>query len=361
MNKPPFTRVASAVGALLIVRGPALARQADPRPVSVAVTVRTEDGTPLSRVPIQVVADHDHKFGFSDLQGALSVTVNVGAAESYLVVALSDGSWFELGPNMRAEARDRFEAVRTQFFFSRANIVPLSPPAIECSTLITAYSAISLTAIVEDGSGSVPFRRFHVRGGSSADDLDASHPFVVPGIRRGAPADIFVTVGLSPQLHVIHLNAAQTAQDVDLGLLELIGAPRTVTASLTMTNSTALSLFDIDGSALWTQVALIRSDAQVILGFRVDQASGAVVERLTAAPPLIMPLLPAGTYYACPGIMGTPLPLALFDAIRDGRLADLDAAGVPKFTAVEGQPVTLQFDARAARDAIMACCPPQNP
>jgi len=329
------------------------------RPVTVSITVRMESGEPLAAAPIQAIADEDHAFGFTNPQGSLELILDVRQDESFLVTRLSDGRWSSLNPAQADQAQERFQSLRTEHFFSRTKITPILASTTSCQIVMVAYPAITLTAQLGDGSDVVPFRRFHVRGGMSADDLDASEPFVVPGIRRDSPACVFVNVGLSPQFHVIHLDATQTSQDVDLGLVHMVDAPRTATAIVTMTNGQ--SLFDIDGSVLSKQAAFVRSDAQVILGFRVDQASGSVVERLTAAPPLIMPTLPPGTYYVCPGTLAMPLPLALFDAVRAGRQADLDAAGVPKFTAIEGQQVALQFDARAARDAIMACCPPQNP
>ncbi len=337
----------------------ALARQSDLRPVTVNIAVRTQAGAPLQDVPLRCSANEDRGFGFTNAEGALTLIVNVRPDEPPLVVTVTDGRWFNLTPDTKELARERSRALRTQYFINGSYLIPLTPTATDCSLEVIAQPAVTVRANLGDGGPYRPFRSFLVRGGSSGDDLDPSQPFVVPGVRQGAPTDIFVRMALRPQFHVLHFNATQTAQDINLGEIQLVDAPRTATVAVTMTNLT--NLFDIDGALLWDHATLVSSDAQVILVFRVDQSSGTIVERLRAAPPLAMPLVPPGTFYVSPGMIDMPLPLALFDAVRAGRQADLDAAGVPKFTAIEGQQVTLQFDARAARDAIMAFYPPQNP
>jgi len=63
--------------------------------------------------------------------------------------------------------------------------------------------------------------------------------------------------------------------------------------------------------------------------------------------------LPAGTYYVTPGSYGDRPFFALYESVKAGRQAQLDAAGVPKITIVAGQTADLTFDAQAAHDAII--------
>jgi hypothetical protein len=56
-------------------------------------------------------------------------------------------------------------------------------------------------------------------------------------------------------------------------------------------------------------------------------------------------------YYIAPGGLGTISADLLRRLLLDG--VNVDTAGVPKITAVEGQPVTMTVDMAAAEQAIL--------
>ena len=111
--------------------------------------------------------------------------------------------------------------------------------------------------------------------------------------------------------------------------------------------------YDATDDDLGAGVSLINSDGGIVYCFPLNRLGRAAT--FSRSTPLGGETrVPAGAYYIAPGIVGQGLAVALLDAIRDGRQAALDAAGVPQIQAMPGQTASISFDGRAARDAIVS-------
>jgi len=330
------------------------------RSITVTVSVQTEDGTPIARAPVKSVTRSDAAFAWTDASGNATMVLNVPPSDTLIGASLSGGYYFDMPRQEWFEAVAREDQLTALHYFQPDVFQSIAQGVDTYSVTVVGRPAVTVTGIVRDDTEEAKDRDVLVRNSRWGKPIPAGDPFVAKGVRRGAPAEIFVHMGYSPQVHSIFLTPAQTTTDFNLGEVFLINAPRTVPIDVTLTNRQGL--FGPDLVTLQDAVALVRSDAAVVLSFQVHSATGKIADRIDPAPaPPVLPNVPPGVYYIAPGHLGAAVSLGLLDAVRAGRQADLDAAGVPKFTAAEGQPVTLQVDARAARDAIMACCPPQNP
>lgn len=181
------------------------------------------------------------------------------------------------------------------------------------------------------------FARHHPRWGHEDDD---GH-FEITGIEKGAPAEIFVTVGAVTL--PVRLNAVQTMDNVDLGDVQSPPEEGDAVAKLTLDHAGWTSHF-LEVSA--PGISLISNDGQHILSFSGDQQGRALAHQSPLLP------LPPGTYYLVPGVFtpDRPVHLAALDLVRSGQAADVE--GWPKLVAVSGQTVDLTINAAAVDQII---------
>lgn len=330
------------------------------REVTLSVTVQQHDGAPLPDAPAEAVNDLDGGLVFTDAQGRAEFHIDADDGEE-IIVALGDGQWFNLSAAEKSHAADRFKHFQSAYHFERSLTVTVQPGVNSYTATLVGHPAVNVRMAIDDGSGVLKGVAVGVLGGLWSGLISPPEPVIVKGVRKGVPAEICVQIATreaAPQAFVLPLTAQQTASDIDLGIVPLSVAARSIPAPMTLTNVT--HVFTPGGYALFDDVTLIRADGQVILGFRVHPEGGPeggrVLDRFVL--PLTDPLLPPGEFYISPGVFGGIVPRHLLACLRNGRQGDLDAAGVPKVVAVEGQATApLVIDGLAARDAILSVQP----
>ncbi len=324
-------------------------------PVTVSVSVETPAGAPIADAPVQVYSDDGAAFGLTSANGTVTLTIELEPGDPDIVARLWDGSFhLDLSPDDRALAVSQFDLLRQTYHFAPHYFAQTDPAETQYQIEIEASPAIEATGrLVDDQGVPIPDASFGIgaRGGQWFGVFrDAAGVFTMHGIRQGTSTELVVAMR-GPQSFSIPLTAQQTAQNVDLGDVVVQRVDRPVELDMTLTN--ADDLYDPGDIALWTQVSLIRSDAQVVLTFPVRPPNGEVVADIVQVQTDV-PRTTEGVYYLVPGPVTSPTAFALLDALRAGQQAQLDAAGVPKITAVAGQTTQLVLEGAQARSAVLA-------
>lgn len=321
------------------------------RPLTVHVAVETDAGVPIAEAPIQLLTMDDVRFGFTEQSGQFTITLQADASESVIIARLWDGRWHTLSGTDVVRAQNRYEVLRRAYAFRAYYKRPISAQADEYHMQIVAYPAVTATGRLVDPAGSplvgsIGSREY--RAFARVREGDGGH-FQIGGLRRATSDRLFVQLNQSGQVHDVPITAADTDDDFELGDVVIGEAVCDTGVSVTLQNHVLLQ--DTLGSPLSAAAAFIRTDGQLLFNFPADEGGDVWRQRFKHPPD--RPLLPAGEYYVAPGLVTARAGMAVYLSVLDGRNAQLDAAGVPKITVVSGQPVSLQFDARASYEAIV--------
>lgn len=324
-------------------------------PVTVTVNVATSAGIPIVNAPIQVYSDAAVVFGFTDVAGIVMFTIELDPSDPDIVARLWNGAFhLNLSPEERELAYEQFEQLPELYHFLPYYFAQAVPDQTQYQINMIAQPAVQVTGRLVDNQGLPLAGNFFAIGVRDSawfgEFFDANGVFTARGISQGAGAEIALVLK-GPETQLIQLSAVQTMQDIALGDIVVQLHERPIPLNMSITNFE--DLYDPGDIALWTMISLIRDDAQVLLTFPVKPPDGQVVAEVVAIQTDV-PRTTEGVYYIVPGPIAAPTALALLDAIRAGQLAALDAAGVPKFTAVAGQTTQFTFDATLARNAILA-------
>lgn len=322
-------------------------------PVSVTVRVTTAAGDPIPDAPIEVYSDIDVGFGFTDASGTCEFALGLDSTETELVARLWNGyRHLTLTPEERDLADLRYEELLAAYYISPFYLFEANEGQSDYQVEIVAKPAVKATGRLVDEEGA-PIADdvlvMAVRGGAWFGIFtDSNGEFEVHGIERGVTGEIQIGIE-GPEMKFIALSAAQAARDFGLGDVIIKRHERPVPLEMPVIN--AADLVEPSGVTLEYQVTLIRNDGLVVLTFPVDPSVAMAVAEEVAVQTDV-PRTTNGTYYVTPGPVNSATGQALLDAVRAGQLAQLDAAGVPKLTAVVGETTQFTLDARQARDAI---------
>lgn len=323
--------------------------------VQVTVEVVTSDGTPITDAPVLVHTLADMDFGFTSAQGQLQVTTTLAKDNRTVVARIWDGSRINL-PTWEEQdfASQREKALKQQYFLPLTVEASVPENQSACTVQILAWPAVTIHGRFVDAAG-VPLTEWFVsaRGGASGAGSwpnEVEGPFALGGVRRNAETELWANTD-SSQVHIYPLSLEQTQADSNLGDLVLSDVDAPIQTNILLVNYAELLG---PGELPWYRtVTAIRSDGQVIYCFSIG-FDGRAVETRTAEPEDgVGGRLAPGVYYLAPGLFGAEMHWLLLDAIREDRLDELNAAGVPRITAVEGEVAAATVDMRAARDAIM--------
>lgn len=342
--------VALLIGTVCVSMLTATSACADPRPVTVTITASDPDGNPIPDMPLQCLTNAGAAFGITDVNGQLVLVLSAQQDEQQLITQLWDGAMYStLTISERILSEKRFDELRNQYCFKHVYLTPLVAGIDQYSVLIQADPAIRIRGRLVGAQGEPIAGAIGAAYAIAYDSVGEADEgvFEFGGLRKGAAASLLAQY--STQVHFIKLSAAQTIQDLDIGDIVLVDAAADAAARVTMQNKS--DLFDSTGVGIALAVSFISTDGSLVFGFPAD-LEGNVLRELLYVPPRL-PLLPPGEYYAVPGLISSQSGMALYLSIREGRQALLDAAGVPKFTAISGQEVSLTIDARAAYEAVV--------
>jgi hypothetical protein len=349
---PTFAALRGPIAAIavLLTCGKSIAQTT----ATVTVDVHREDGSPLPEAPIEVASGTETRFALADASGHASfqLIINDGNGDE-IVARLWDGSRYNLDPDQVSVADARFAEYTSGYFLQNIYTLPIQVGQVAYNFTITGYPAVTARGTVTvPGPSHERHAMAWIRGGAWNGSLPFGEAIEIHGIRRGAPAEIFVKRD-DPRTMSVRLTAVQTITDVNIGELSM---PDYVvgTAQVDVTTQGGSNVWGPGSTPLWRSVTLIRTDGGTILTYLVNPADNKVVERLQTVQPRVSPHIPAGTYYVVPGTFGTGISLMVLDRIRAGTMEVLDAHSVPKVVAVDDQTATLTLDVVQARDAIVA-------
>jgi hypothetical protein len=333
--------------------------QGEPELITVSLSVAVLDpaGLPLSDTPLVVGGRATTTFVTTNAGGTASTPFQRLESEEEFYVSLTDLDLVDrvllnVPEQAATDANARYQTLLSQYAFRADYAVPVAPMEADASLIIHAVESVHVSGRLVTNSGQVV----------SAAILTAigweSYTQLVPAddglfTLTGVPADtkVRMLIGTQSEMTIVELSEEQTSGNVALGDLLIFSHPRVANAHITVTNRD--SLVGAMGQVLSDEVTLISADGTVIIPLRVD-GLGKVANYDSignAAGPVP---IPAGTFYLSPGVIGHRTPLALYESVRAGRQAALDAAGVPTMSVAIGGTATLEFDARAARTAILS-------
>lgn len=327
--------------------------------VAVDITVRDEAGQPLENVPLEILSSTKTRFGFTDADGALAMSVEITEGDEFICAWLHDGFRYEYHEIDIVLAGEMYQSYREQYHFRKGYFIPVIPGQKTYSLNITAHDIVHVTGnVLPPGLREQWFPKsvfIDSRDGLWFGVVDPVNEFEIP-VRRRADTELFISMDHSPRLHSVPLTAGQTIEDVNIGEFVVPPLRADATAQIIMQNAQGQWLPGGVGP-LWLGVTLISEGGSIILGYLARHDDGFVVGNPdSAVDPDMPPELPAATYFVAPGVVSTrddSIHMLLLDAIRAGQFAQLEAAGVPKLTAIAGQTTEFTFDAAMARDAIL--------
>lgn len=330
---------------------------ADPDPpttrgINVCVELRDHDGKPVPRVHIVVSCDKTYLNRPTDAQGQMCGALTIPTDLPRLIVVLSDLGTNVVGPEADADLA-AYEIATRRSFFRQYYLIQLAASKRDYQLTIAGAPAVHVRGKVVDASGG-PVESI-VDGRDGLVDfltIPAGSPFDVT-CRRGQPAEVLVSTVNSPIVKVIEVPAAKTGEDVDLG--NIVGPPiigESGTLNCTMHNAAGVPPVPTAKSDTMTAIS---ADGTVLVRIPV-RFDKAVEKRISVAPPK----LPPGTYYL---LAGPPnynrAAMGLRSLLRNGRAADVQAAGVSKVVITSGAQTDATLDAGATELAIWSLTPEQ--
>ena len=350
-------RIAWAVTGLSI----SACASAEPREISVTITVQTDTGQPIADCPIDVSSFQEAIMVFTDASGVGHGTISVDDAIDHALSArLWNGEFHdELMPDKMRLARDRFAVLSSTLAFPFDGRIPLSPTESDYSKTIIAKSPIEIRARVRTPEGAQWIGGATIQSYWTEGDSDPAigEHLVIPNAPRATPIILWLT-GQTQQGIRLKLTAAQTATDLDLG--DIVVSYPVTDSSINLSTLNAFNYYDDTGSNCGRHGTLISTDGQRIYTFGIDPQG-----KLAAAgdTPYGTPAhVAAGEYFVVPSHFAADPAFQLLRCLDAGKIAELEAAGVPKITATPTEAATLQFNSPATYEAVKgvaATLPPE--
>lgn len=348
--RPRWAAITSTLGVVIVVC--AGWQSAEPRrKVRVEVTVHAPAGTPVASVAVSLATGKGAAVARTDANGKVTLVGTAEVTDTAVPIVLSPitagGFYAE-----RTQDIERYETVMGSHAFERG--YPLQ--------LVTGVEDYSITLI---GKPSCKVAARILIGGQPAN-VDVIHantalPLECPSgevSMGGIPANQAGLAFVFPEgddervfvLEVPATSANEVAALGDVSFPALVSGQR---IKIQMNGGAQLRATSAKLIERGSNITLISSTTGQAYG-------GAVTSDGTAWSPgrnendsdMRVPL---GTYYVCPGALdGVGLPTKLWKLIRAGRVADVEAASVPKIvvTAASDKAQSFTVDGVAAEAAI---------
>lgn len=351
-----FTMTAWSIGTVAGFAQPEYAWAEDTREISVQVSVVDPDGDPIVNVPLFVYTQNGVQLIRPQHAPTLPVVVGASPTEdSVLCVMLWSGDHRnDLSDAEEQAIESRYEELLSQYAFLNNYSIPLNATYTEYSITINALKRVEISGRFVDNAGlpiegvvgSVTPYMSLIHSGTDGTFVASAAAGQTAVLQVIHPADE------SNQIFVLRRTPQQTGQDHNLGDVMIESLPIDSAVEIMFaTNQNAVDPADL--GTLKLDVTLIRDDGSAIFGYQTNRLQTKAVEatwRVDDLPPQIA----AGTYYVVAGSVGTDAARALLRSIEDGRQALLDAAGVPKVTAVPGQTASITINAMDSFNAALS-------
>jgi hypothetical protein len=325
--------------------------------ITFTLTVETEAGDPVPQAPMRLFSASDVKFGLTDDNGELVVEMLAPAEATELRADLDAGMFLWDGAEQKDLAIDRFTALRNQYSFEQTVYLPLTGDGPAYSGTVIAYDSVTVSGRLVDPLGMPVETGIAAPPHISSAFCDEEGRFQLGGVRKGTPVTLIVA-GRYAQGHLYPVSAEQLAGDTDVGDIVVSDDERDATGVINVTDRSA-EVVARDGTRIVNVVSLISEDGARLQGFSVS-ASGTAFYEYNNQKSTSLPLV-SGTWYVTMGGVGRIPWQMLLDALRDGRGAELEAAGVPKLVIQPGDDIDVTISALDAWNALKSVVPEPGP
>jgi hypothetical protein len=317
-------------------------------PVSIEVYVTDHLGQPVADLVVTAFGNdqEDVVSGLTDATGAVTLTIERPNSHASLVVALIPPMLDQMSQYEYREQEVRRREVLGASSYAHRHVVPLQEGVSQYQLSIQGTASVNVSGrACADGNGAPTMIAEFGDLLAVRAERDTGE-FELGGVALAESTLISLVRGLG-QIEIVELTEVDTAQDVQLGDIDLLPLPADARLDLDVINYGQL---DLRGRSAARAVSLVVGDGSWAVSLMLDETGRA---RVTAWPGADDLSIPAGTYYICPGPIGPdPVTTRLVQLAREG-VVDLDAAGVIKVTAIAGQVTSLQVDAPSAEAAVV--------
>lgn len=324
------------------------------RDITVNVTVRTQDGTPVEGAPVGAIAFHGDDMGigaFTDVQGQTTINMSVLANATKLILHPSvPGKMVDAG--VMSPNSIEFRRVRTlfeQWSFAWAQGIDLDATQTTYQAVLTAWPATKVTGTLVHADGTPVRGQFTVRGTNlMAPGGVKKGQLQVWGLRRGVENEVLAAESNGGRVLRIAMSAEQcAAESLDLGNIVIGEDAAGGRLGVRLTNFLRVVNEPVDYCMGISVVSEDGSRGYELWGIGPD----GVVKSVSGQS--LLPL-PAGTYYVGPGRMIRGSGAKLWKVVRTHTATELENAGITKVTIVAGEDKQITIDAVAGRAAILA-------
>lgn len=334
------------IGAMI---GGCTAAPAEGRDLTINVTVQAPAGVSVASVPVGTVGGTP-SVARTDASGNVTLTTRVEDSCTKVLVGLSPFLRNEMYPEFGAD-NDRYLLLTKSAAFERCVDIPLAPDQGVYHVNYVGKPVVKVSGIVSAASGPRSEVFINTRWRVIAERPSYDTGVFEISVAQGEPAEMFFKSEERGEVIAVRLTAAQTAGDHSLGEVT-IPTPAGRRVEVTVVNQQGLR-FTPENQRDGRRVAcIVSSDGNRVYsaGFGSD---GKVVLNDSLSSPL---RLPPGTYFGATGGMGANSYGAdLWRLLKDGRLAEVQAAQVPSLVVPDDgatTPVSWTLDAAQAATAI---------
>jgi len=341
----------------------AAAATAQPEPsisFTLNVTVLDPAGQPIPNCPVTAVSYHWPEFNLTGPDGIAGFSLQRNPNEHYAAFAVSSGAGIWADEQQRDLAIARFHELRGSYAFPYPSLINVAQQGDPATATIHALPAVTIEGHITRADGTQFETGVGIRGYRDYARVRANDGlFSLEGVPRGHAVELWIA-GEGTQTHVVFLDPGQTANDLDLGDVIVQDAPRVSAIQGTIQGLPDDYVFPADAQDVYDQhrlmtgITLVRSDGQSVYGLNLDDFGKILIVEDMVADNTDIPMA-EGEFYIVPGrFPASTTGLALLDSVRAGRQAQLDTAGVPKFTFVAGATTEVEFDAQTVVNAVMS-------
>lgn len=356
-----MTRIFAAI-LITVISTTAIAQPVPSISFTLDVTVLDPTGQPIPDSPVTAATYYKAEFNLTDPNGSTSFQLHREPDESHAVIVLHPGSprlWAD--EQQKDLATARFHELRGTYAFRDVININIAQQGDPATATIQALPAVTAEGRITRPDGSLfDFDSWVViRGYRDYARVRASDGlFSLEGVPQGHPVELWIP-GAGTEIHSVFLTPSQTANNIDLGDIVIEDAPKPSAIQGIVQGASDL-VFPLDAQdvhnhlSIEHSITLVRADGQSVQSLDLDGSGIIILREGVVVNDTDIPMA-EGEFYIVPGgYPASTTSLALLDSVRAGRHAQLDAAGVPKFTFVAGQTTEVAFDAQAAVNAVMA-------
>lgn len=336
----------------------------DPRLVWVEVQLRTPNGPAAEAgIPVTIVPCRGKAWmGSTDTNGFVRVQVTVPPSCSWVSVGIRKSDLVSKGELTQAQNWKRVRILEEQWCVPEDRQIKLMPEQGVVATTIDLVEGVRVKGKVEGSDGSMRDVRVDREGRFALDAIGkpARGWFDSTTVAKSKATFLFISASDIPPTsgttRIVELDASQTAQNVDLGVMAVDLPALSTQVTFSVTGFHQQPSDEPTGAAVFFAVR-DNGEELVVVGFRAQlKAAG-----LGALSVSVNEKMPEGTWYIIPGEYFNPVVVPAIRRLRAGQAAALDAANIPKIVVAAGQAPSLSFNYWEVFSRVRRITPPTPP